>query len=241
MLTRTQASSKGIHVPTKEKAEPAETPEFALDLNRRALELRKVRRFDEAAALLCRAIGIEDRLLMPDHPKRAHRRNNLAIVWMLADQLDEAERINAAAWWFKACQHDMTSGRILFARIALRWLRNAYATNYLGQLRTLLLQPELSCLGEIDRKWDADDVLDHLRSRLASEKADLLAAIVAALNEPGKVADLERFALWKSAPAVPLDLPWEILDILEPSVSFAKFQSSAPYSKGFEAGGDRNE
>jgi tetratricopeptide (TPR) repeat protein len=191
-----------------EKIGRTEQPQFAIDLNNHALLLRQLKRLDEGVALLQRAIGIEDRFLPPDHPKRAHRRNNLAIIYMLADRLDEARRVNAEAWSLKAGQHDVTSGRILFARVALCWLRNADASHYLSQLRTILAQPELSCLGGIDRRWEAPDVLDHLRSRLAPEKADLLAAIVAALNEPGKVTDLERFDLWRSTPALPLELAW---------------------------------
>jgi len=191
-----------------EKTGRTEQPQFAIDLNNHALLLRRLMRFDEAAAFLKRAIGIEDRSLPPDHPKRAHRRNNLAIVCMLADRFDEARRINAEAWSLKAGQHDVTSGRILFARVALCWLRNADASQYLGQLRTLLAQPELPCQGGIDRQWAATDILDQLRSRLSPEEVDLLVAIVAALNEPSKVADLERFDLWHSTVAVPLETPW---------------------------------
>jgi hypothetical protein len=177
-------------------------------MNNYALLVRHLGRFDEAAQLLLRAIAIEDRKLPPDHPKRAHRRNNLAIVWMLADQLDEAERVNAQAWSLKGDQHDVTSGRILFVRIALIWLQNTDATQYLGQLRTLLALPELPCLGEIDPQWDAADVLSHLRTRLSTEKADFVTAIVAALNEPRRVIDLEQFEFWRSAAGVSLEELW---------------------------------
>jgi hypothetical protein len=121
--------------------------------------------------------------------------------------LDVAERVNAEAWSLKTGRHDVTSGRILVTRIAIRRMRNADATQYLGQLRTLLEQRELPCLGEIDRKWDAADVLKHLRLRLPPE-ANLFTAIIAALNEPTAVADLDQFDVWRSAPAVPLETPW---------------------------------
>jgi tetratricopeptide (TPR) repeat protein len=192
----------------KQMAGQDDGPEFAIELNNYALLVRHLGRFDEAAQLLLRAIAIEDRKLPPDHPKRAHRRNNLAIVWMLADQLDEAERVNAQAWSLKGDQHDVTSGRILFVRIALIWLQNTDATQYLGQLRTLLALPELPCLGEIDPQWDAADVLSHLRTRLSTEKADFVTAIVAALNEPRRVIDLEQFEFWRSAAGVSLEELW---------------------------------
>jgi len=36
----------------------------------------------------------------------------------------------------------------------------------------------------------------------------MLAAILAALDEPGKVTDLAGYSLWQSTPPVPLDAPW---------------------------------
>jgi hypothetical protein len=77
----------------KGKTARTEQCQFAIDLNNHALLLRQLKRFDEAAGLLQRAVRIEDRYLPPDHPKRARRRNNLAIVRMLADQLDEARQL----------------------------------------------------------------------------------------------------------------------------------------------------
>jgi tetratricopeptide (TPR) repeat protein len=182
--------------------------QFALQLNLHALLLRKLKRYAEAAATLQSALDIEDEFLPPDHPKRAHRHNNMAIVQMLADRLDEAKRMNAEAWSLKASQHDVTSGRILFVRSALCMLRNEDSKLYTGQLRTLLAKPKIPCQGNITRQWDAADILDELRSRLTPEQADFLAALVAALNDPDKIADLERFDLWRSTQPVPLEAPW---------------------------------
>jgi tetratricopeptide (TPR) repeat protein len=192
----------------KEKTGETEQPEFAKDLNNYALLLRKLNRFDEAADFLRRAISIDDRVLLAGDPIHAHRRNNLAIVCMLAGQLDEARHVNAEAWLLKAGQCDVTVGRILFTRTALCWSRNADASHYLGQLGTLLVQADLFCPGDIARRWDAADIVDALRSRLTPDKADFLVALVAALNEPNKVADLERFSIWNSTMPVPLEAPW---------------------------------
>jgi hypothetical protein len=213
----------------KKSTRTTESLGFAIDLNNQAIELRKIRRFDEAAVLLRRAISIEDRLLPPGHPKRAHRRNNLAIICLLANQLDEAGRINAEAWALKSGQHDLTSGRILFARIAINWLQKADATCCLGQLKTLLEQPQIPCLGDVNPQWETGDILNCLRPRLAPAQADLLVGIVAALNEQAKVADLERFPLWKLSLALSLTLSWENY---ESANIFAKIKSSAPYSRG---------
>jgi tetratricopeptide (TPR) repeat protein len=192
----------------KGKVGQAEQLQFAVDLNNYAIDLRRLDRYTEAAAMLQRAIGIEDQYLTTDHPKRAHRRNNLAIIFMLADRLDEALHVNREAWSLKAGQHDMTSGRILLIRIALCLLKNAESNQYIGQLRTLIAQPEIPCLGDIARQWNVADILDKLRSRLSPERLDFLATLAVALNEPIKVTDLNGCAYWRSTLAVPLDVPW---------------------------------
>ncbi|MBI3248684.1 MAG: tetratricopeptide repeat protein [Deltaproteobacteria bacterium] len=196
----------------KEGTPQAEHPQFALDLNNFALLLRKLKRFDEAAGFLRQAIELEERLLPAEHPNRAHRRNNLAIVLMLAGQFEAAARANAEAWHLKATVsqggHDMTSARILFVRIALYCLTGSDAAICLGQLRSLLQQPDLPCYGGIQAIWQIEDVIADLREKLASDQAELLAALVAALNDRERVGDLDRFPMWRDHAAVPLDQPW---------------------------------
>src|SRR5262249_45695808 len=110
-----------------------------VDLNQRALDLRKQNQLDQAERLLRRAILIEDRQVAVDSPKRPHRRNNLAIVLLRMGRLPAARRVNQIAWQLKRGRHDLTSGRILFVRIALRLLnREADISRYLGQLKTLV-------------------------------------------------------------------------------------------------------
>ncbi len=195
-------------VEATEKSGQIQQSQSAADLNISALCFRLLQRFAEAAALLQRAISIENQCVPPNYLRSIRCRNNLAIICMLSDQFDEARRVNVEAWSLRDGHRDVTSGRTLFIRTGLCWLRNENAGHYLGQLRTLLTRPEISCLGGTDHEWQAADILDHLRARLAPEESDLLAAIAGALDEPGKVADLERFDLWRSTSAVPLEAPW---------------------------------
>jgi len=199
-------------IEAKEGTPEAESPDFVIDLNNHAVYLRKMKRFDEAIDFLRRAISIENRLLPPQHPKRSHRRNNLAMVLMLSDRLDESASANSEAWQMKCTVseggHDMTSARILLTSIALQWLTGSDATICIGQLRTLLERPELPCLGNINPNWDAADIIDNLRIKLASDQADLLAALVESMNDRTKVTELDRFVIWCSQPPVQLDAPW---------------------------------
>jgi nephrocystin-3 len=183
-------------------------PMFAVDLSNQARRIRKLGHADEAASLLRLSVTIEDLLLSSDHPNRAHRRNNLAITYLAGGQVQQAIATNAAAWRFKAGQHDLTSGRILFARVALCWLCHADATLYLGQLKTLLAQSELPRLGEVARKWDATDVVEHLAAKLPAEGSKFLSALLEVLDDFTKLPDLDRFEQWRAAAAVPLDAPW---------------------------------
>jgi tetratricopeptide (TPR) repeat protein len=183
-------------------------PQLALDLNNQALRLRKLGRCDEAAAFLRRAIVLEDRLLPANDPKRAHRRNNLAGVCLAGGQLEQAMLANAEAWRLKAGQHDLTSGRILFTRVALCWLCHADAKLYPGQLKTLLAQAEVPCLGGVDPKWDAKDVLEYLGSKLPADAVEFLSALFEVLNDLTKLPNLGRFEQWRRAAAMPLDAPW---------------------------------
>lgn len=196
----------------KEHTGQDDCPQFALDLNTYALLLRRLGRFDEAADFLRRAITIEDRFLPPAHPKRPHRRNNLAIVFLMAGQLDDAIRANGDAWELKSHVseggHDMTSARVLFTRIVLHWLRGSDAAVSIGHLRTLLEQAELPCHGDINRQWQADDILQHLRDKLTSEQTDFLTSIVAAMNDHTRLPDPDRFPIWRDHPPVALDTPW---------------------------------
>ncbi|MCC6765591.1 MAG: proteasome accessory factor PafA2 family protein [Deltaproteobacteria bacterium] len=178
-------------------------------LSIRALELRKRHQLPQAERALRRAIALEDEQVPADSPKRPHRRNNLALVLLRAEKLDEARAANAEAWRLKTPPHDVTSGRILFTRVALLLLAGERAVRlHLGQLKTLLAPGTLACLGDVTTIWDVPDVLAFLAERLASDEAALLAAIAETLNAPAEVAALDAHARWAAADATPLTAPW---------------------------------
>ena len=77
-----------------------------------------------------------------------------------------------------------------------------------GQLRTLLRHPELPCHGGIARQWQAEDILQHLRDKLPSAQSDFLTALVTAMNDDTQLPGIDRFALWRDQPPVPLEAPW---------------------------------
>ena len=89
---------------------------------------------------------------------------------MRAGKLDEARQWNVESWRLKAGQHDLVSGRILFVRIALRFLAEDRAVSlYLGQLKTLLHRDSLECRADIASTWEIPDVLTMLSEKPAME------------------------------------------------------------------------
>jgi len=181
----------------------------AISLNQAALDHRQHGRLEEAERLLRRAIQIEDARVPADSPKRPHRRNNLSIVLMRAGKLDEAVAMNAEAWKLKAGRHDLTSGRILFVRIALVLLGDlGDVDHYVGQLKSLLARQSLECLGDIASTWDIQDVLTMLRQVLFESEAKLLERLSATLNDRASLPALERLQLWRDAAVVGLEEPW---------------------------------
>lgn len=56
--------------------------------------------------------------------------------------------------------------------------------------------------------WDIAYFIEHLRPKLPSGSADFLTALVAALNDPTKLAYLDRFPEWRDQTSIPLDARW---------------------------------
>lgn len=180
-----------------------------IELNQQALDCRKRGDLPTAERLLRRAIRIEDTRVPRDSPKRPHRRNNLAMVLLRAERWPEATVLNLTAWRLKGERHDLTSGRILFVRTALRLLGNKPdVLVYLGQLKTLFQQERLECFGDIAATWDIPDVLDMIRAALPRDDAGLLVDLAAVLNERAQLPRLEAHPRWREAEPLPLASRW---------------------------------
>jgi proteasome accessory factor A len=188
---------------------PPRDPDDPVVLSERARQLRMRGALGEAERIFRRAIEIEDARVAPDSPKRAHRRNHLAMVLLRAGRLDEAAEWNAAAWALKAGRHDLVSGRILFVRIALLLLRGERDVSLpLGQLKTVLSMEPLACLADVARVWTIPDVLDSLGDRLSDDDMQLMLHAFEALNDRAHLPVLEALRPWRDAEPVGLAVPW---------------------------------
>jgi hypothetical protein len=188
---------------------PVPSPPDPIVLSDRARQLRMRGQLEEAERIFRQAIAIEDARVPPLSPKRPHRRNHLSIVLMVAGKLAEARQVNAEAWRLKAEHHDLVSGRILFVRVALRFLFGERDVSlYLGQLKTLFGWTTLECHANIAPTWEIPDVLEVLCQKLVPAEAALLVHISETLNDRGHLPRLERLAAWTAAAPMPLEALW---------------------------------
>jgi WD40 repeat protein/Flp pilus assembly protein TadD len=179
-------------------------PELALALNQSAVLFRKLGRAADAEVLLRRAIAIERTALPDDSPKHPHRLNNLCVVLVMQGKLPEAKSLCAEAWSRKRGRHDVTSARILFVRLAIALLEKEPIAPYVGRLK-MLVGTALDTEGDVSPRWDMDAFFDCLRPKMSVREVEFLKAVVAAMNDPATVADLDVFVEWRDTSLAPAD------------------------------------
>lgn len=178
----------------------------ALDLNNKAVDLRKQGRAAEAEPMMREALRIDEQLRGPNDPKVAHRLNNLASLLAMMGKFDEAREHVQRAWSIKQQSgHDISSPRILFMRIVVALLESKPIGHYVGQLRTLVAMPEPADYANVMAIWDISSVIECLKPGLGEPNAQFLTAIAAVLNDRNKLPDLEKFPAWRDTASMPLD------------------------------------
>ena len=112
----------------------------------------------------------------------------------------------AQAWAHRADAPPYVLPRILWLQLAARLRAPADSPDagpdpavLIGRLETAL------AVEGVQMEWTMDPVLDRLKAELSPEDHALLAALVAALSFPDKVADLDAFSAWRGAAAQPPD------------------------------------
>lgn len=206
------AEAEAIHLQVlsaRERSTSANTDlQLAIDLNNFALQLRKLGRLAEAEPLLRRALAQDEKLRGGVHPKIPHRINNLCTVLIMQGMLDDAKPMLVRAWQLKFGQHDITSSRLLFARLTVALLESRPVGTFLGQLRALIAQDSLPDHADVVKIWDIGYFIEHLKPKLGEQNADFLSALAAAMNDCSKRTTLESFPEWCHQPPILLETPW---------------------------------
>lgn len=179
----------------------------AIDLNNRALAMRKSGQLGEAEELLRQALTLDEKLLGLTHPKIPHRLNNLCTLLIMQGKLAEAKPLLARAWQLKFSQHDLTSARLLFVFLTTAMLEGHKPGTFLAQLKKMLAAPGLPNHADVAQTWDIACFIEHLRPKLGAANADFLNALSAAMNDRGKTSGLELFPRWREQAALPLEDP----------------------------------
>jgi len=180
----------------------------AIDLNNAALKLRKQGKLADAEPLLRQALAFDEQDHGATHPKIPHRLNNLCTVLIPQGKLAEAKSLLARAWQLKCDRHDLTSTRLLFVRLAIALLESQTVEVFVGQLKNLLALESLPDHAEVVKVWDITCFIESLRPKIPPDAGNFLTALVSAMNDRTKLADLDRFPEWRTRPPVPLDAPW---------------------------------
>jgi hypothetical protein len=93
--------------------------------------------------------------------------------------------------------------------VILAFSERSSADVYLGQLKTLLEQPErLRCEGDVALQWNFARPLETLQSRLEPEHWELVSLLVATLNNRRRIAALCQNERWHATPELALAAPW---------------------------------
>ena len=122
-------------------------------MNNLALQFRKLRRLEKAESLLRRALAIDEKARGETHPIIPHRLNNLCTVLIMQGKLDEAKPLLARAWQIKQGNHDITSARVLFVRLAIAFFESRPAGCFIGQLNALLSGDLLEAKANVAQVW----------------------------------------------------------------------------------------
>jgi tetratricopeptide (TPR) repeat protein len=184
------------------------TAEFALTCNEVAVELRRGQLATDAEELFRRAIAVEDKLLPPKHPRRAHRRTHLASVLLMQGRWDEAREILTIAWGLARGTADLIAARILVYRLGLAWLSHETANVFAGQLKTLLSGPQLCMPCNIVAVWTPTEIFNVLGASLSAVQRSALLTVASVLNCAQPVSSLDQFSFWKEQVPIDLDRPW---------------------------------
>jgi hypothetical protein len=62
--------------------------------------------------------------------------------------------------------------------------------------------------GDVAVSWDIAYFIEFLKPTLGEHNAECLTALVAAMNDRAKLAELDGFPEWRNQPSIPLDTLW---------------------------------
>lgn len=193
---------------TQERKFGSEHPDTLRSWNQHAHALRKQGRAGQAEPIDRKTSATTTKILGETNPLTIHRRNNLVLTLILLGKLAEARQILAASWRLIAPPRANTTPRIALLRCFIAALELQPGTLCLGQLKTLLTGPKLPVAEDVSVPWDIAYFIEHLKPNLGEHNAEFLTALVAALNDPAKLPDLDRFPEWNNQLPIPLDVPW---------------------------------
>ena len=180
----------------------------AIDTNNLACEQRKAGNFAEAEKNFRMALDYDIKARGGNHPKIAHRMNNLSVVLIRTGNFSEAKDNLDQAWKIMNFKSDITGFRILFIRMCLALLNDKPFDTYLGQIKTILNSEELKNKAEAGEPWGIDDFIFYISNKLPEDKALLLQTIFNVHNKKQNLYELNELSLWREQYPESLETEW---------------------------------
>lgn len=184
--------------------------EVAVNLNNRAIELRKAGDLSKALEMSQLALQLDEKNLPLSAEKLPHRHNNLSLILYLYGDMKTAIAHNETAWRLNLCRANITSARALFLRMVFASIIRADFNTYIGQMKHLMNEG-FKVTQSMASRWDISDLIKDIIPRIVNKRMQLLKSILAVLNCDEQIDVLEQVSVWSQQSPISSNICWPSL------------------------------
>ena len=132
---------------------------------------------------------------------------HLARIALMTDSLGEVIQYTEQAWSMRQEARAYVIARIIWLQLVNLLLekdieimqKEKDMLQLLGKMKTVFSRDDSIVV------WSMEPVLEHLKPKLEAKDHELLTALVAAMSNAEKIADLDKFEIWRKAKPVKID------------------------------------
>ncbi len=135
-------------------------------------------------------------------PNNANQTGNFACMQLGRGKIDEAALLAEKAWDLCAGESSHSTAEILLYRGLIARLQAQDDVPSLGRLKTLLIE------GFLRGAACYDQLLNMAKSRLSEKDYTFYSALANAIQDAGKISELDQFTFWHELPSIPLRALW---------------------------------
>jgi hypothetical protein len=121
---------------------------------------------------------------------------NYALVLVHQGKHEEAFVAIERAWYFETDPESVAAARKLFVRASVALLLDRDAATYIGQVKAMLTSGAFQDFAATGVDWDHSSVVEAVNAHATPEMSALMRAVAHAIEDPQKIANLERIPEW---------------------------------------------